>query len=205
MQERDFESFSKAIAALAMAFDREASDVLYDAYWLGLGDLSIEQIQRSVATAIRELDHFPKPVELRKLAGAYVDGDSRAMSAWSDVQRAIGLGPYKHIDFADRLINATVRNLGGWPSFLSRFANAESEKWARLEFCRTYSAFAKLGVSGELLAPLPGLSQQTARGGVLMLPVPVRVDCVDQQRAKLTVAAQRQLESQPISIEFKRA
>src|SRR5690606_23112013 len=103
--------------------------------------------------------------------------DDRAMLAWSDVQNAIPLGPYKHVDFSDKLINAAVRNLGGWPAFIGRLVDAESEKWLRLEFTKCYATLANSGVSGEMCAALPGLSQASVRGGEVVAPVAVRIAC----------------------------
>lgn len=199
MDKNEFNAFMKCIASLAMAFDREATEVLYDAYWLGLGDLSIEQIRSAVALAIRECQNFPKPVELRRLCGAHIDADARAIAAWGDVQTALPLGSWKHVDFEDKLINATIRNLGGWPGFVGRFTDAEAEKWLRLEFIKTYNSFANSGVSGEAVAPLPGLSQATASGGMLRTPIP---KLIKSDAARMRLPEQR---TDPIAIAFKRA
>lgn len=191
-------AFKEAIAALALAYGKEGTVAMFNTYWLGLSDLTLEAVQNAVATAIRTSASFPRPVDLRRLAGEQTS-EQRAISAWGDVQRAVPRGAYKHIDFADRLINATIRNLGGWPTFIGRFDGDESEKWARLEFLKTYQALSSSGVNGEACLPLPGLSERTAIGGLLQAPVPLRIDC-DANRAVLPC----KLLEQPAETPFQR-
>lgn len=165
MRPSDIKAYRNAIAALCLTFGREATEELYDAYWMGVSDLTIEALQTAVATAIRSSKAFPRPVELRQFAGEQTN-EQRAIAAWGDVLRAVPRGPYKHIDFQDPLINATVRNLGGWPTFIGRFEDEESEKWVRLEFLKAYQSFASSGVNGEACLPLTGINQVTPIGGI---------------------------------------
>jgi len=182
MQQSDVPKFRSAITALCLTFNQEATEVVFDAYWIGLSDLSIEAANKAVFRAIRECESFPKPVELRRLAGE-LQRDARAIAAWEDVLRAVPLGSWKHIDFADLLINATIRNLGGWPNFLGRLDGAESEKWARADFLKTYQSFVSGSVSAEACAPLAGLSEATSLGGVRQPPVPVRIECEPSRKS----------------------
>lgn len=175
MQESDREAFSECIEALVISFGSEASRGVFMAYWMGLCDLDLDEVQASVVLAIRESKSLPTPAELReKVVGKSED---LAIRAWTVVERSLGIGPYKHIDFEDRIINATIRNLGGWPTFLGRCTNATEEKWLRLEFLKTYRAMLSSHVSGEACAPLPGLSEQQVVGGKLGAPIPKRVGC----------------------------
>ena len=206
MEASDKKAFSEAIAALALSFDKEAGKPFFAAYWLGLSDLTIEAVQSAVALAIRQCEFMPKPVDLRRLAGEQTN-DQRALAAWNDVLRAVPLGAYKHVDFADKIINAAIRNLGGWPGLLGRFDGSEGEKWARIEFLKTYEALAASGVNGDVCAALPGLAQLTSIGGQVQAPAPVRIEC-DAQRAKLSGSVSRPAISKVTDvpkIDFKRA
>lgn len=159
MHSDNSQEFSIAIGALFESFGREATTAALHGYWMGLGDIEIHRIQHAVVEAIRTSDRLPTPVELRRLAGEK-SPDAQAMAAWDDAVRAVqSLGPYKHVNFADRFINATIRNLGGWSMFISRFTDAEAEKWLRLEFIKGYRAFSSSRVAGEICEPLSGLSQ----------------------------------------------
>jgi hypothetical protein len=137
-------------------------------------------MQTAVLRAIRELPRMPKPAELRELAGVNVAEDTKAVEAWSDVQRAVAIGPYKWIDFADQRINATIRSLGGWPNFLESFNNSESEKWARHNFLKAYAAVGDR-LSPESCRPLIGLGEKTCVSGKMVDPV-VRIECDSPER-----------------------
>jgi hypothetical protein len=178
-----------ALVALFATFDREPTDDLVRGYMMGLSGMTVEQIQTAVRRSIMELKFLPKPAELRELGGAEKHGEARAMAAWMDVLKALRKGPYCHINFQDALCNAVVRNMGGWPSFCSRFSDAESEKWTRLEFIKCYQAYAGTCVNGEAIEPLKGISQVEIRRGangeiVKGEPTPVLIEC-DSDRAKL--------------------
>lgn len=179
MQSNDSENFGVAIGALAATFGVEATEPLILGYWLGLSDMDLRDLQRAVSRAVRECQFMPRPLELRQLAGED-SPDTAALVAWGDVERAIGLGPYKHVDFTDKIINAVIRNMGGWPAFIGRLVNAEAEKWTRVEFLKCYTAFSKRGVNGEACEPLPGLSEQSVVAGKIVEPKVHRVICTAQ-------------------------
>lgn len=183
MIDADKQKFAFAITALMELFGQEATKPRLHAYWLGLQALTIEQLNAAVQVAMARCKRLPLPYELMEFVGVVVDDDARANLAWGDVLRAVPLGCYKHVDFEDKIINAVVRNLGGWVTFLERFCDAESEKWARLEFIRCYKSFARSGVNGEAIKPLAGLSQAEVVNGLLTEPIPRKVAC-DASRAE---------------------
>lgn len=178
------EAFAKAIGAMLETFGQQATTPILHGYWLGLNDLTLEAVEQAVGKAIQQSDRVPKPVDLRRLAGEQTH-EQRAIGAWADVLRALPEGSWKHIDFQDKLINATIRNLGGWPSFLAKFDGGKDQEFARVNFLKTYQAMVAGGVNGEACAPLPGLAEKTSRGGIVQTPVPVRIGCSDPARAKL--------------------
>lgn len=169
-----------AIGALLETFGQEATDALLNGYWMGLCDLTIEVVQFAVARAIRECDKLPRPVELRRLAGEATD-EQAATIAWDDVQRALPCGPYKHVDFGNRTINAVIRNLGGWPNFVGRFTDAESEKWVRHEFIRAYRNLSQSSLSEYACAPLAGLAQIGNYGNGVQSPRINLIACKSEQ------------------------
>lgn len=175
MVESDRADFSLTVGAMFETFGQEATKELIRGYWIGLSDLDLNAVQFAVARAIRECERLPKPVELRRLTGEATE-EQAATIAWDDALRAIPRGSYKHIDFENKLINAVIRNLGGWPNFLARFSSAEDEKWIRQEFIRTYKNFSR-GISLEACEPLPGLAQVVHRGNGLEPPMPIRIEC----------------------------
>lgn len=184
MDQSDLGRYQVCIRAMFASFSSECTEATLQGYWLGLSDLSIEQVETAVAYSIRASRFVPRPAELREYLGLNVSDEDTAVAAWGDVLRAVRLGPYKHVDFEDKLCNAVIRNLGGWVTFLQRFSDAESEKWTRLDFVKCYKAFTKSGVNGELIAPLQGLSEREVVNGQLCLPVPRKIAC-DANRNQL--------------------
>lgn len=174
MEKCDLPKMVQLVACLCESFNRTPSQVTYLAYEMGLSDLSIEVINRAVERALRESRFMPSPAELRELAGEATKED-RAVLAWTALQANIHIGPYKHVDFDDQLTNATIRSLGGWSTFLSRFSGAEAEKWLRKEFIDTYRAVHRSGVTGEAARPLSGLSGGTYGDGRRYDPPIVRI------------------------------
>jgi hypothetical protein len=165
MNPNDTERLVHLVAGLCEAFNRTPSQATFMAYEIGLEDLPISAIELAVRRALRECRFMPSPAELRELSGE-MSAEDRATVAWDCVLSNVHLGPYKHVSFADdRIINATIRNLGGWPMFVSRFTDAESEKWLRLEFCKTYRSLHRANVNGDICRPLPGLAGGTFSDG----------------------------------------
>lgn len=184
MDQSDLGRYQVCIRAMFASFASECTEATLQGYWLGLSDLSIEQVETAVAHSIRASKFVSRPAELREYLGLNVSEDDTAVAAWGDVLRAIRLGPYKHVDFEDKLCNAVIRNLGGWVTFLGRFSDAESEKWTRLDFLKCYKAFAKSGVNGEMIVPLQGLSEREVINGQLCLPIPRKIAC-DANRSEM--------------------
>jgi hypothetical protein len=169
------------LAALLAVHQIEATDRVIKAYLLALGDLPDDRASEAITRAIRELPHMPKPAEIRQLAGVFKSEESYAIEAWGEVLRAVSVGPYKTVDFVDSRINATIRNMGGWPSFTKRFDNAEGEKWTRQEFIKAYRLLGRY-LSIEATRPLGGITEKEVRNGWLVDPIPVRIACGNPER-----------------------
>lgn len=182
------QAIQRSLLALFATFGSEPTADLIRGYVIGIGDLSPEKIQEAVFRAIRECEHLPRPAELRRLAGECNDPEALAVAAWGDVLRAVPLGAWKSISFDDVTINAAIRNLGGWPNVIERFAGAEDEKWLRIEFVRTYKSLASRGIDGDACRPLPGLSEKQVAGGRIVDPAPVLIGC-EGSRAKISQGA----------------
>ena len=115
-----------SVVAMAAAFGKEASEMMIHGYRLGLRDLPAQDIQIAVDRAMRECKFMPSVFELRQLAGT-MPAESRATLAWASVRDAIGrVGGYASVDFDDAIVNATVRELGGWVKLCDTSAESYS-------------------------------------------------------------------------------
>lgn len=155
MTNADRGRFASLLAALAASFGKEADEATAEGYWIGLCDLEIGEVELACQRAIRECKFFPVPVELRRLAGQ-ISAPLRAVTAWGVVSAAVGsVGYMTSVDFDDPIINATVRNMGGWPRLCS-LGSEDFSVWARKEFERVYSALCEAGTSPKNCGYLAG-------------------------------------------------
>jgi hypothetical protein len=159
MQAHDREKFAMLIDSLAANFGKPAETALLEGYWMALEDLPLEAVARAVRSAIRQCQHMPRGAELRQLAGE-MSNTTRAVHAWSVLQKAIGQhGAYCSVDFDDPVLNATVRNLGGWQKLCATTTD-EFEKWTRKDFERIYGSLCASGVTEEQSKYLTGIHEQ---------------------------------------------
>lgn len=162
MEKNDDVRFVELMTILAASFRQEVGQATLEGYSIGLGDTPIDAIELAVKRAIRECKFFPSVSELRELAGE-MRPEVRAVKAWDAFcLGTIHHGYYASVDFDDRVINATVRNLGGWMPLLDRIEQ-EGDVWVRKEFERVYTAMMSAGVSGSEACPLLGFHEQGNR------------------------------------------
>jgi hypothetical protein len=123
---------------------------------MALADLPIEQIEFAVMDFVRRGTDFPTPAAIRKHA---LDADGlsdsdRSIVAWDCVRKAISsAGSYRTVDFEDKVINATIRQMGGWVS-LCNTPPAEL-KWVGKDFCKRYEIVCRAAIGDP--SPLPGI------------------------------------------------
>lgn len=166
--------FGELIEALAASFGREADEALLTGYWLGLQSLGLPAIERAVARAIAECEFMPKPVELRRLAGD-LSPKVRAVKAWESFEQSMRtVGAYNSVDFEDPILNATIRNLGGWP-YLCQRETEELNRFIRPRFEGVYAAFWESGVGVDASQYLIGLSEQSNASHGFEVEPPVKV------------------------------
>ncbi len=124
-------------------------------YWMGLSDLSLDAVNRAATEALRTSEFMPTVAKIRELAGVLNPTD-RAVIAWRATQKAIPRhGYYDSIECDDPILNATIRNLGGWIEWCER-EERDDEVWVRKEFERIYVSLCRTGVSKIEGGPLTG-------------------------------------------------
>ena len=153
--------FVNSMTALASAFRTEIDELTLRAYLLALDDLPIQAIEAAAHRAMRTCEFFPTARAIRDLA-APSTADA-ALIAWAAVDEATSrVGGYKSPDFLDPVVNAVIRNMGGWERFCTATVT-EFDTWLRKEFLRVYELIAKRGVGDEEGAPLVGLHERHNR------------------------------------------
>jgi hypothetical protein len=175
----------KALELVFLTFNREATVEAVMGYAMGLAGMCEAEIIQACQQAVRDCRFMPTPRELRDFVGKGNDAGARPVLAWDCAMTAVGHGSYKPIDFEDKLINATIRSMGGWPSFLSRL-HGDEEKWARQEFVKTYSAYQKTPPAAESCKPLQGLGGMTSINGIVQERQPIAIEAPPSLRIEET-------------------
>lgn len=161
MTEREFAS---CMALLCGAVGREMSADQSRAWYAILEDLTLEQLKAGIVSTIRSYKFagFPPVGAIREASGAKfgaLESKDKATLAWCDARRAIHrVGSYESPNFADKIINATIRNLGGWVDFCG--TPEEEMVWLEKRFVMTYNSLASCPLPDEQTTRLAGISER---------------------------------------------
>jgi hypothetical protein len=157
MDDADKTKFAEAFAVLAVVHDVEATPERVRAYWLSLSDLPTNDVLRAFSKAMNSLKFFPKPAEIRELAGG--SHQDAALSAWSELcERIDSDGAYRSVLFSDGVLNAALRACGGW-QYACGLSTGEFESFFRQRFISTYTSFREQGKTSH--EPFVGITDQS--------------------------------------------
>jgi Domain of unknown function (DUF6475) len=178
----DKTEFGKMMAYLqAGSGAKPATPIQLEVYWDMLGHLPYEVSIQAARLALAESQYpsIPPVGVLLKLAGAaplIPKTEDRALMAYAVASRAVqSHGMYRSVDFDDPLINAVIRDMGGWEKFCSCLM--EAVQWRKRDFERGYAACLSYGASGEQCAPLTGIIAMNNGGAGHGLPVVHLIEC----------------------------
>lgn len=143
------------LRAMASTFGKEADEAMLLGYSIGLADLPLAEVEKSVGRAIRESRFMPTVAELRELAGI-VRPEARAALAWTVADTAVRRnGAYRTMQFDDPITTATIARLGGWVRFCD--VTEDELPFKRKEFEAVYMALLQRGVIDRDTTPLLGI------------------------------------------------
>lgn len=195
MQPSDSGRIVSAIGAMAELFGKQLTEAALELYARSVIDLGGAAVERAVSAAAVSCKFFPSPAELRDLAGRgqFRAADRAAMAFQALKEACSRYGAFRSPNFDDPLINATVRNLGGWTR-ACEMPVSEFDVWYRRQFCEVYEMFARLGATPEQSARLIGEHEAVnAANGHQVDP---RLTSTDVQ-TRLPWTQVRRLEHQP--------
>jgi hypothetical protein len=170
----DLKAFVKELATISELYNRPMDQGRQALYFEALSPYSITDIHRAILEHVRhpEQGHFfPMPSHLI----AIIDGDreAQALRAWSAVAEAmIEHGLYASVEFADTLIMATIKDMGGWIEFCGKWAHIPNEPFLRNEFVKRYRDYRRRGLSDGLPDHLPGAIEISNRKGGFLENIP---------------------------------
>lgn len=135
MQPSDRPQFAELLGLLAETYDVPVSEARAEAYWLALLDLPLEAVRHAVGVAMRSLDWFPKPAQLRKFSGYAAPHEGEAWALLQQLKRITGAS-IRQPTMAPAMA-MLVDRLGGW-----RMVMGLDDDELRRRFERTYAATA---------------------------------------------------------------
>lgn len=139
-----------ALSRLAVARDKQLSEVQLEMWLEDLASFAVENIERAAIEARRTLKFFPTQVEFIELIQG--NGDDRAGQAWAAFLAAATDGGWASVKFLDPATAAAVDNVfGGWLAACRALHNAEEPMIAhyRKAFSSAYQTARKFPQARE--------------------------------------------------------
>jgi len=138
--------FLEIITGLCDVYDKQLSKQGMRFYLQMLEEYDFAAVKRALYRYLKNASgsgsFFPKPADIIAL----IEGDpaDRAEEAWAEVLQALErIGTWKSIKFRDPIINAVIKELGGW-MYLGEKTTQELE-YLHHQFVKLYRHYAKMG------------------------------------------------------------
>jgi len=150
--------FASMMEGIAEYYDKNITGEVIALYWNALNSYSYDEIQTAVQKHMNDPDEgqfMPKIAHINKyLVGSK---DTRAMLAWSKVEKAVReVGPYASVCFDEAIIHKTLQDMGGWIN-LCNMTDRDLPFKAN-EFRTRYQGYAKDGGVKDYPKLLTGIS-----------------------------------------------
>jgi hypothetical protein len=154
MNSKDIGRFGLALAAMAENYDKSMSKAGMRLYFQAVSDLTIEQFEQATSIAVRELKWWPKPAEIREIAGKLKPSErdkkemlaittaNDANEAWAKALKHIMDGKARYGGTGIDEIDHTIRLMGGWP----RMSEVKTDEipFREREFIEKYKTWSQV-------------------------------------------------------------
>lgn len=187
--------FAETIALMTATVGKDMQEAQLQAWYSILGELTVEQLRRGIVETLRhhQFAGFPPVGTILANAGATSKVEDTALLAWAVVRHAIArVGGYDSADFSP-IVNATIRELGGWVTVCNTLT--DEMQWLEKRFCAAYRAFSTLPEVPEYLAGhLPGIHEINNSGAGQGKFKVARIDLTDGRATSGIRMEQRAIE-----------
>jgi hypothetical protein len=169
-----------SLAALGAAFNREVTEALAEAYWIGLSGLGADELACATQAALQGSKFMPTPAELREFAQPTRTVAQRSAVAWAAVRGAMRKHDYTvaSIDFGP-LVNTVLRAMGSWEWLCEQ--TRENLVFRERDFVRYFEAFASGPPAALRAEPLEGWG--VGRVGCARVAVPIEGEAAPARMA----------------------
>lgn len=158
MFDHDRGNFYALMTGLFEMYGKKGSPELLEIYFNALKQYDLSDLSRAANQHALDPDQgqfMPKPADfVRHIEGSK---ETRAMRAWSKVERAVReIGPYPTVAFDDPIIHAVLEDMGGWLDLCNCPKESDFVFRGR-EFEKRYQGYALQGGAREFPRALLGL------------------------------------------------
>jgi hypothetical protein len=138
-------AFSESMAMACAVFRVEPDPLFVRGYWEALRDLPLAPVLAAFGRSVAECQHFPRPTELKRLAGV-PSWEQMAGAEWCVVVQALRSWGDDPVVFDDARTHAAV-GLLGW----RRLGQASEDEmvWERRRFIEAWVHFAETGAPDD--------------------------------------------------------
>ena len=155
--------FSELMAMLAENYGREYSQALQKAWEAKLSQYPFKQVEDAIYEYMATKKFPPKLADIveileRPHALDKETAEAMAEQAWAEVLSYMAtIGAYESVKFRDPIINAVIKQLGGWVNLCQK-TYPELETNTKWDFKKMYIAYALSGICPEVNY-LPGINE----------------------------------------------
>jgi hypothetical protein len=146
MQQSDFKRFNALMNGMAKLYERELDKAVLDAYWLALGDWTLEAFEAAAAQLMRTSKFMPRPADFHELRKA---GRLTAGEAWARVLEYVrkaysrwdggGISKFGNTPEPDSvLIDRAVKAIGGYEAIA--MSRTDQTPFLEKRFCEHYES-----------------------------------------------------------------
>ena len=182
MQKNETAKFGAVLADVYALYGKECPEGVRRIWWEALKHYELADVTSALSRHVRNGDggqFIPKPADVvRAIEGS---GDSRALQAWTKVERAVrDIGPWESAVFDDARIHAVLTDMGGWMGF----GQITDDEWPfkRNEFMKRYQGYL-INPPKTVEKRLIGFMEAHNAKGNFPVPLPRLVG--DPERARL--------------------
>jgi len=195
MGEQDKQKFFTLISGVYAFYRQDVSTFALNVWWEAMKPFDYGAVSNALTRHSTNPDNgqfMPKPADIiRLLRGSTQDS---ALVAWAKVDKALRtVGVYRSVVFDDPIINAVIRDMGGW----AQFGNKTEDEWPFVarEFENRYRGY-RGRESFEHPKWLPGIAEAHNRREGQRVEPPVMIG--NEQAAKqVFLTGQSDSESRP--------
>lgn len=136
------QEFAKPFTLLCEMYNREASQLLAEGYYLVLECLTKNEFESAIKQVLssRKYSSLPLPADI--LEAVHGNPEDKAILALKMVEDAIKEhGAYKSVSFDDKIALTCIENLGGWITICQM--ELKDWEWKKKEFITLYKALMR--------------------------------------------------------------